>query len=174
MTRFFTGYRSKFVYNTILLNAEPSSIWLEITNVRVAGFRFPLLFSLLGIPKPLSAEVIREGVGGYRVATFSNNAQFQQEILEWELNKKYRFRFNPTTDFKVGHFMNLSKGPFEIKTGGHELFQKNDLVRLKLSSNYKLNGVIGVLMHLPCRMVIYYFQKYLLKGIQKNLGLKSE
>ncbi|MCE7995133.1 MAG: hypothetical protein HEP71_24350 [Roseivirga sp.] len=169
MKSFFTGYRSRFVYNTILLDAEPSKIWAEITNVQIAQFRFPLLLSILGIPKPLSAEVIREGVGGYREATFSNNARFKQEILEWEPDKKYRFRFNPTTNFKVGHFMNLSKGPFEIETGGYELFVIEGQTKLVLSSNYRLNGLFGTLMHLPFRMIIYYFQKYLLKGIKKNL-----
>lgn len=112
---FTKGYQTKYISNTITLNSETAEIWKEITNVMVGKFKFPVLFSVFGIPKPLSAEVIKEGVGGYRVAIFSNDAQFQQEILEWENNKKYRFQFNPTQNFKVGHFMNLSNGPFEIK-----------------------------------------------------------
>ena len=74
---FSKGYRSKSVSNTIKLNSDSHKVWNEITNVMVAKFKFPFLFKLLGIPKPLSAEVIREGVGGYRVATFSNDALFK-------------------------------------------------------------------------------------------------
>lgn len=170
---FFEGYNSRFVYNTILLNAKSETIWNEITNVKVDKLRFPIFLTLLGIPKPLSAEVISEGIGGYRVASFSNKAQFKQEILEWDLHKRYRFKFNPTANFKVGHLMNLSAGPFQIETGGYELFENNGQIRLELSSNYKLNGFIGALMHLLFRGVVYYFQKYLLKGIKKNLELKS-
>lgn len=166
---FFTGYSSRYVHNTILLNVGAADIWQEITNVKVEKFRFPLLFSVLGVPKPLSAQVIIEDVGGYREATFSNKAQFKQEILEWDLHKKYRFRFNPTADFRVGHVMSLAKGPFEIETGGYELFDHHGQVRLVLSSNYKLHGFTGALMHLPFRLVVYYFQKYLLQGIRKNL-----
>ncbi|WP_298419400.1 hypothetical protein [uncultured Kordia sp.] len=40
-----------------------------------------------------------------------------------------------------------------------------------LASNYKLNGIIGTLMHIPFRLVVYLFQKYLLKGIKANLQL---
>ncbi len=167
---FFQGYRSQYVYNTILLDAKAADIWQEITNVKVDQFRFPLLLSLLGIPKPLSAEVMVEGVGGYREATFSNKAQFKQEILEWDLHRKYRFRFNPTTNFRVGHFMNLAKGPFQIETGGYELLREGEQIRLVLSSNYQLHGLTGKVMHLSFRLVVYHFQKYLLKGIARNLA----
>lgn len=166
---FFQGYKPQYVYNTILLEARPESIWQEITNVKVGRFRFPLLLSLLGVPKPLSAEVMVEGIGGYREAIFSNKAQFRQEILEWDLHRKYKFRFNPTTNFRVGHFMNLANGPFKIETGGYELFKEGDQIRLVLSSNYQLHGLAGKLMHLPFRLVVYYFQKHLLKGIKRNL-----
>ena len=115
---FIKGYQTKYISNTINLNSNSSDIWNEITNVMVSKFKFPFIFKLIGIPKPLSAEVMKEGIGGYRVATFSNKAQFQQEIIEWKPNKEYRFKFNPTQNFKVGHVMNLSNGPFEIKTVG--------------------------------------------------------
>lgn len=167
---FFKGYTSKYVYNTILLHSPASTIWNEITNVMIAEYKFPILFSLFGIPKPLSAEVIKTGVGGYRVAKFSNKAEFQQNILEWEIEKKYRFKFNPTPQFKVGHVLNLSNGPFEIQTGGYELQENNKGIRLVLSSNYALNGILGSLMHIPFRFVVYHFQKYLLNAIHKKLN----
>ena len=166
---FLQGYRSKYVFNAIDLEADASQVWEEITNVKVARFSFPWLFRLFGIPKPLSAEVIKPGVGGYRVATFDNDAQFQQDILEWELHKIYRFRFNPTDNFRVGHFMKLSNGPFQIATGGYELKATGEGIHLILSSNYRLNGVIGAIMHVPFRLVVYGFQRYLLRGIADNL-----
>ncbi|NQY28050.1 MAG: hypothetical protein HRT69_01105 [Flavobacteriaceae bacterium] len=174
MKNFFQGYRSRFIYNTIFLNFDRTDIWNEITNVTVTQFKFPFLFSIIGVPKPLSAEVIRKGVGGYRVASFSNDAQFKQEILEWVENKKYRFKFNPTDNFRVGYLMNLSNGPFEIKTGGYELIKGKNEVKLILSSNYKLNGFLGVIAHLPFRLVVYFFQKHLLNGIRKNLELHKD
>lgn len=171
---FFSGYTTHFVCNEITIQASPVEIWNEITNVKIEAFKFPRIYSLLGIPKPLSAEVKKEGVGGYRVATFSNGAEFHQDILEWDLHKKYRFRFNPTSNFKVGYIMNLAKGPFEIVTGGYDLYQDEKSVRLVLSSNYTLHGVVGKLMHLPYRLVVYLFQIYLLKGIKKNSANRKQ
>lgn len=167
---FFQGFRTKYVHNTIVLKAEPAAIWREITNVGVADFDFPWIFRLLGVPKPLSAEVIKKGVGGYRVAKFSNGAEFHQNILEWEVNKKYRFQFNATQNFRVGHLMNLSKGPFQILTGGYDLLDHEGGILLLLSSNYQLHGVLGAIMHIPFRWVVYAFQKHLLKGIAYNLA----
>lgn len=169
---FFKGYRTKYVHNAIVLKAKPSVIWREITNVGVEGFEFPWLFRLLGVPKPLSAEVIKEGVGGYRVAKFSNGAEFHQNILEWEVNKKYRFQFNATKNFRVGHFMNLSHGPFQILTGGYDLLDNKEGILLILSSNYELHGLLGTIMHIPFRWVVYAFQRHLLKGIALNLKQK--
>lgn len=169
---FLSGYTRHYVCNEIILQATPEVIWNAITNVKIESFKFPRIYSLLGIPKPLSAEVIKESVGGYRVAQFSNGAEFHQDILEWDLYKRYRFRFNPTANFKVAYVMNLAKGPFEIVTGGYDLYQDEKSVRLVLSSNYTLHGVVGKLMHLPYRLVVYLFQIYLLKGIKRILRIE--
>ncbi|KAB1160476.1 hypothetical protein F7018_00950 [Tenacibaculum aiptasiae] len=166
--KFFSGYKQKYICNEITLNSSPEQIWKEITDVMVNKFPYPIFLSILGVPKPVSAKVIKEGVGGYRVAHFSNDAEFQQEILEWDLHKKYRFSFNASDNFKVGHVMNLSNGPFEIKTGGYQLTRKSNGVLLELSSNYKLKGFIGFILHLPFRFVTYKFQKHLLKAIKTN------
>ncbi|MFD0964773.1 hypothetical protein [Pseudofulvibacter geojedonensis] len=169
---FIKGYLTKHISNSIYLESDKESIWKEITNVMVADFNFPKLFKLLGIPKPLSAQVIKEGIGGYRVASFSNKAQFRQTILEWELHKKYRFKFSPTKNFRVAHILNLQKGPFQILTGGYEILNNKNEIKLVLSSNYKLNGTIGKIMHLPFRFIVYLFQRHLLKGIKRNLSVK--
>ena len=168
---FIQGFLSKSVSNSVHISAEAVDIWQEITNVMVAKFKFPFLFQLFGVPKPLSAEVIREGVGGYRVAHFGNAAQFKQEIVSWERHKEYRFKFSPTKNFKVGHFMNLSKGPFEILTGGYQLVEAPDGIQLILTSNYQLHGPLGKALHLPFRLIVFCFQRHLLRGIRHNLKL---
>lgn len=166
---FFKGISSKNICNKIYLDADRKDIWNEITNVMIAKFRFPIFLSILGIPKPLSAEVVKQGVGGYRVAYFSNNAQFKQEILEWNLYKNYMFSFNATGNFNVAYFMNLSNGPFEIKTGAYDLIETDSGIELILTSQYSLKGFKGKIMHFPYRIVVYYFQRHLLKGIRSNL-----
>ena len=168
----FKGYHSKQITNEIVLNSSCSRVWNEITNVMIYNFRFPLFLTLLGIPKPLSASVEKEGIGGYRVAKFSNGAEFHQVILEWDLYEKYRFNFNATDNFRVGHFLNLSNGPFKIETGGYKLKEVPNGTKLELISNYRLNGFLGALLHIPFRFVVYLFQKHLLKAIDANCTMR--
>lgn len=118
---FGKDFHEKRIANQIQLNQKSEVVWKAITNVSVSKAPFSIWFVLLGIPKPLSAEVKKEGIGGYRVAHFSNGAQFHQEILDWDLYSNYRFSFNPTENFRVGHFWKLSKGPFSIETGGYKI-----------------------------------------------------
>ena len=60
----------KFISSTIEISSEPKEIWENITNVRIEQFADPFLFRVLGIPKPLKAELISEGKGGKRIAYF--------------------------------------------------------------------------------------------------------
>ena len=60
--------------------ASPEAVWQEVTEVDIAAFRHPAYLAILGIPKPLRAEVLQPGMGGVRVAYFSNNLRFSQEI----------------------------------------------------------------------------------------------
>ncbi|MCT4560555.1 MAG: hypothetical protein N4A41_04180 [Crocinitomicaceae bacterium] len=171
--KFFEGFKSKRITNQIVLHSNQTTVWKEITNVMIYNFRFPLFLRLIGIPKPLSAKIEQDGVGGYRVAKFSNGAEFHQVILEWELLKRYRFNFNATDNFKVGHFLNLSHGPFKIETGGYNLIVIPTGIKLELISNYKLNGFLGKLLHLPFRFTVFLFQKHLLKAIESNCNVPS-
>ncbi|HSD83198.1 MAG TPA: hypothetical protein VLG46_05045, partial [Anaerolineae bacterium] len=54
------------------IDASAESVWQHITAVDIAAFRHPAYFSLLGIPKPLRAEIAEPGKGGSRTAFFSN------------------------------------------------------------------------------------------------------
>lgn len=166
---FLKGYKAKSITNVIELDSDAESIWNEITNVSLSEVKFPFLLSLLGVPKPLSAQVLVQGVGGYREAYFEGDIVFRQEITQWEINKNYRFKFNASNNFKVGYLFNLAKGPFEIVSGGYELIQRNSGNELVLLSHYSIHGFLGFILHIPCRLVVYYFQIYLLEAIKKNL-----
>lgn len=157
------------VKNEIVLRDELRKVWKEITDVRLQNSKFPWYLKLVGIPRPLAATVMKEGVGGYREAYFEREVFFRQEIFEWKLYTKYRFKFNASKNFNIGPFLNLSSGPFEILTGGYDLYEKNEGLLLILSSEYRLHGFMGKIFHWPFRAVVSLFQAYLLKAIMNNL-----
>lgn len=156
------------IENSVRVDSSPESIWQEITNVDIASFRHPLYLSFLGIPKPLRAEVLRTGIGGVRVALFSNGLRFSQEITDWEPNERYGFTFEADPGFRVGHCLDLAAGPFRMISGAYRISQNDSHARLSLASRYELRGIAGLLLRWPVRLVLHLFQKYLLRGIRVN------
>ena len=60
-----------------------------------------------------------------------------------------------------------------MKSGAYRIEKISDGVRLYLSSKYQLTGLIGAILALPVRIVLYMFQRYLLKGIREKLEVAN-
>jgi hypothetical protein len=104
--------------------ASAPCVWREVTQVDIASFRHPAYLALLGIPKPLRAEVTQPGVGGARVAFFSNGHRFtKKKNTEWQPCERYAFTFEPGPGFRVAYCLDLLDGPFRILTGAYQLRQ---------------------------------------------------
>lgn len=156
------------IEHSLFINASAETVWQHITEVDIASFRHPAYFSLLGIPKPLRAEVVKPGMGGARTAFFSNQRRFSQEITAWQPPERYAFTFQADPGFRVAYFLDLSDGPFRMKTGDYRIAPGQGGVRLSLSSQYELYGIVGLCLRLPVRLVLALFQRYLLRGIKAN------
>ncbi|MDG1037540.1 MAG: hypothetical protein P8O89_01200, partial [Polaribacter sp.] len=100
--------------SSIDINGRAEKVWDNITNVRIEQFSDPLAFKLLGIPRPLKADLLTKGEGGQRIAYFDTGKRFIQEITTWEPLKEYSFNFNPEKDFIAGHFFDISDGVFRV------------------------------------------------------------
>ena len=162
------GTRRFRIAQSIPIAASTESVWNQVTQLDIAAFRHPLYLSALGIPKPLRAEVLRGGVGGARVAHFSNNLRFAQEITDWKPGERFAFTFKPDPGFRVAYLLDLSDGPFRITAGAYDLAPSANGTHLTLSSTYDLHGVFGAILRWPVRLVLYLFQAYLLRGIRAN------
>jgi hypothetical protein len=156
------------IEHSVDVAASADSVWQEVTQVDIASFRHPAYLSILGIPKPLRAEVLRPGVGGVRIAFFTNNLRFSQEITEWQPPERYAFTFKADPGFRVAYCFDLSDGPFRMVAGAYRIRRTEHGTRLSLSSQYELRGVLGACLRLPVRLVLHRFQLYLLQGIQTN------
>lgn len=148
--------------------ASPETVWHEVTQVDIASFRHPAYLAALGIPKPLRAEVLRPGVGGVRIAYFTNGRRFAQEITAWEPPERYAFTFKADPGFRVAYCFDLADGPFRMVAGAYRLGRTARGTRLALSSRYELRGALGFCLRVPVRLVLHRFQAYLLQGIRAN------
>ena len=156
------------IEHTIPINASAVAVWQHITDVDIASFKHPAYFSLLGIPKPLHAEISEPAIGGARVAYFSNGRRFTQTITAWQPHEQYAFTFQADPGFRVAYLLDLSNGPFQMKSGSYQIKPTEDGVCLTLASQYQLGGLVGALLWLPVRVVLNLFQRYLLRGIKVN------
>ena len=150
------------------IQAPAEIVWNHITEVDIASFSHPTYFSLLGIPKPLRAEVTKPGVGGRRTAFFANGRTFSQEITTWQPHTQYNFTFRADPGFRVSYLLDLSNGPFQMTAGSYRIVPDQEGVQLTLSSQYELRGLWGWCLAIPVRLVLDLFQRYLLRGIKIN------
>lgn len=148
--------------------ASPEAVWQEVTQVDIAAFRHPAYLALLNIPKPLRAELLRPGIGGVRIAHFSNKRRFSQEITEWQPPERYAFTFRAEPGFRVAYMLDLAAGPFRMLAGAYKLSRTAHGTQLTLWSEYELRGAAGACLRLPVGLVLHLFQAYLLRGIRTN------
>lgn len=164
--------KNNHIVNTISSQIEikrvPKAIWKNITDVQIEQFSDPLLFRLLDIPKPLSAEITTMGKGGKRIAYFNSGKKFIQEILTWKPYEAYSFTFNPEKGFRVGYIFDLSDGIFQLKQGDYKLITKKELTTLQLNTTYSVDRKFHWLLAWPIKIVLRIFQNYLLKSIKEN------
>jgi hypothetical protein len=158
----------KSVSTTIDIHGQPETVWENITNVKIERYSDPLLFKILGVPKPLKAEVISIGEGGQRIAYFEGGKRFIQKITSWKPLREYSFDFNPEPGFTVGHFFDLSDGIFRVPNGTYLLTDRKGITTLELATTYSLDKRVYFLFNLPVRIILKAFQRYLLRSIKKN------
>jgi hypothetical protein len=156
------------IQSDISIVAKPTTVWDNITNVKIDNFSDPFIFKLLNIPKPLSAEIINKGEGGTRIAYFNTGKRFIQQILVWKPLQEYTFSFNPEKGFRVGYFFDISDGVFRIDSGQYILTCNSNLTILKLVTTYSINRRWHFLLNMPVRLILKIFQRYLLASIKKN------
>jgi len=159
---------SNIISSSIDINGHPEMIWNNITNVRIKQFSEPKIFRILGIPKPIKADLLVEGEGGERIAYFDNGKRFIQEITTWKPLEEYSFNFNPEKGFKVGYIFDISDGIFKIINGSYFLTTNKNITTLQLSTGYRLDSRIYFLFNVIVRKILKIFQKHLLTSIKRN------
>jgi hypothetical protein len=147
--------------------ATPETVWRNITNVRIDSSVPPRLFTLLGIPKPLHAELFESPPDRRRVAYFSNGKRFSQEITSWQPLESYAFTFRADRGFRVAFVLDLSRGPFRLVSGEYHMVHNGRGIELTLTSTYFVGGLMR-LFSIPIAVVMRAFQRYLLSSIKKS------
>jgi hypothetical protein len=143
--------RTHEVHTSILIAANPATVWAEIIEVPLIQphERRPALFTRLGFPHPLSATLSRPGVGGLRHARFERGLLFLETVTDWEPERMLRFTIAAQPDSMLpetldrhvtigGPYFDVLSGRYEIRAAprGRVLLELTS--ELRLSTHFNL------------------------------------
>ena len=131
------------VTRTIVVDATPDRIWpllRGIPDVRPHEGAWNLSQDVIGIPRPLGAHLVGEGIGAERLANWSNQVRFRERVNDWEPNRRIGWRFifdgNNGWEFTDRHLMPDSPY-FRVTTGGYAMTPlSGGRTKLTIYTNY--------------------------------------
>lgn len=115
------------VSTPIEISADQAIVWENIKNVKdIQPEEIETHFvHLIGVPKPLSGELDKEGIGGVRHIVWEKGIKFEEKIKTWEEGKGFAYDIDvdpesipPTTlDEHVmigGRYFDVIEGSYQI------------------------------------------------------------
>jgi hypothetical protein len=115
------------VVRSIVVNAPPSEIWplLEgVPDVQPSEGRWNISQDVIGIPRPVGAHLIGEGLGAQRIAKWTDQIQFREVITEWRPGRRigWRFVFDDLDSWAfTDRHLKPDSAYFKVTSGGYTL-----------------------------------------------------
>lgn len=140
--QFTTPITVTTTHTYIDIDASKETIWHNITSVAPISDAEQSTHWLhwLGIPRPLSADLSYEGVGGVRVGNFENGLRFDETIYDWTLYEQMSFDIVESSGSLLPRPLDMVDGEyFDVLSGEYRLEElPNGMVRLHFSSDHQL------------------------------------
>lgn len=138
------------VSRSIVINATPSQIWpllKGVPDVRPDEGRWNISQDLIGIPRPIGARLIGNGIGADRFANWGQHINFRERITVWQPERRlgWRFIFDDISGwgFTDRHLMPDSRY-FRITTGGYIIEPLSpDRTRITLNTRYRVTTPVN-------------------------------
>ncbi|HEX4738330.1 MAG TPA: SRPBCC family protein [Allosphingosinicella sp.] len=115
------------VTRSIVVNASPDTIWpllRGIPDVHPGEGRWNLTQDVIGVPRPLGARLVGEGIGAERLADWGRNIRFRERITEWQPGSRigWHFIFDQIDGWRFTDRHLMPDSPyFRVTTGGYRL-----------------------------------------------------
>ncbi|HCB77047.1 MAG TPA: hypothetical protein DEP91_12900 [Sphingomonas bacterium] len=88
---------SAVVTRSVVVAASPDRLWpllRGIPDVRPGEGRWNLSQDVLGIPRPVGAQMVGEGVGATRLANWGPQIRFREKITDWRPGRAIAWTFH--------------------------------------------------------------------------------
>jgi len=139
------------VSRSIVVDASPAQIWpllRGIPDVRRGEGRWNVTQDLLGVPRPLGARLVGDGIGAERLANWGEQIKFRERITEWQPGQRigWRFIFDDIEGWKFTDRHLMPDSPyFRITTGGYAMERLSDgRTRVTLTTRYRIQTPVNL------------------------------
>ena len=162
-------------YNTIDIQAPDSLVWAHVTRVgEIAETEDRSgINRLLGMPRPLRAELDTLAVGGYRKAVFERGLVFHETVFEYEPLRRMAFHIEARPDeipptamdehvVVGGEYFNVLEGRYALEPLGA------GRCRLHLSSRFVVSTSFNFYAGLWARWIMSDIQENILQVIRRR------
>lgn len=162
------------VKNTVMINTNKDSIWNNVIRVKeIKDQEYSKgIFNYAGIPRPLYAELDKNGAGGNRVGHFEGGLTFKETVNDWDPGKKVSFSIKmvPSTIRQTVFDQHVLKGKhFKFIGASYELTSiSNNRTLLTLSSSYQLDTRINYYASAWGNLLLSDFQQRLLEVVRQR------
>lgn len=131
------------VTRSVVIDAAPARLWpllRGIPDVHPGEGRWNLTQDVIGLPRPLGARLVGEGVGAERLAGWGAHIHFRERVVGWAPGRSlgWRFIFDDPAAWDVTDSHLRPDSPyFRITTGGYTMTPAGPgRTRLTLATHY--------------------------------------
>lgn len=161
------------VTTQIHINATPADVWSQIIRVpRITpAEQQRTLFHLVGVPQPLEAQLVAEGVGGQRYGLFAGGLLFDERITAWDPARHIAFDITPRHS---GHtqlpLRQIGGQVYDIRSAAYTIEPAPEGgVILRLEGSYSLTSHFNGYGRLWMDLIMRDFQNYVLKTVKQRV-----
>ncbi|KQS04785.1 hypothetical protein ASG11_11420 [Sphingomonas sp. Leaf357] len=142
---------TKMVARSIVIDASPKQIWpllRGIPDVRPGEGAWNFSQDVIGIPRPVGARLIGNGVGADRYADWGQRIKFRERIVEWQPGRRigWRFIFDDIAGWGYTDRHLMPDSPyFTVTTGGYTMQPLGpNRTRVTIDTRYRIQTPVNL------------------------------
>jgi hypothetical protein len=162
------------VKTDILIHAPTSVVWDNIKSVRtINASELPHSWvTRIGFPKPVSATLSHDGIGGVRNASFTGGLVFTETVSQWipqsDLQFSIRANTNAIPASTLDEHVTIGGAFFDVLQGEYVLERRPDGTLLHLTSQERLSTHLNPYAGIWTDAVMRSIQSQILEVIRRR------
>lgn len=165
-----TNTKTTITHTQIHVAADAAAVWEEIKTVPAISEQEHSwnFFHTVGLPRPVSAELSYDGIGGQRDARFEDGLTFVETITAWDEHQKISFTIEATSqELLPAPLSMIGSEQFDVLEGTYVIEPLEDgTVNLHLYSEHILNTRFNEYGAVWTNLIMNDLQSYILQIVK--------